>query len=145
MKVRPTSKNRSLIARKYAGASRAAAMLGNLDVKYGEKKVQARSYSKKNTTRKKAMNTSESIYKQEKAEKKKPVSIFKEEGVVRATTSPDPVPKAEPAAPKARETTNARILRIVTAARERLRGRGMPELDAEIDELIEEIKGWPQG
>ena len=136
MKARPTSKNRSLIARKYAGAARAAAMLGNLDVKHGEKKVQARSYSKKNTTRKKAMNTSESIYKQEKAEKKKPVSIFKEEGVVRATTSPDPVPKAEPAAPKARETTNARILRIVTAARERLRGRGMPELDAEIDELI---------
>ena len=92
------------------------------------------------------MNTSKSIYDEDKskAEKKKPVSIFKEEGIVRATTSPDPAPKPEPAAPKARETTNQRILRIVSSARERLRGRGMPELDAEIDELIEEIKGWGQ-
>ena len=40
------------------------------------------------------------------------------------------------------ETTNQRLLRVIRTARERLRGRGMPELDIELDELIEEIKGW---
>lgn len=49
----------------------------------------------------------------------------------------------EPDKPKPpSETKNERILRIIKLARERLRGRGSPELDVEVDELIAEVEGW---
>jgi hypothetical protein len=108
------------------------------------------------------MMTTKNIIKEppEKAKEEPPPPNFKEEGIVRATNKPEP-PHDNPATagylspaqaaakeagieinPAARETTNAKLLRVITIARERLRGRGMPELDIELDELIEEIRGW---
>ena len=67
---------------------------------------------------KRLMNTSTSIHKKEekKVEHKKEIS-----------------PPAE--------DQSAKILRILKSSRERLRGRGMPELDGEVDELISELEG----
>jgi hypothetical protein len=121
--------------------------------------------------RKKMMTTKNIIKEEEakKPEEKKDKSIFVEEGVKRAThkaetpwrspAEPVYLSPAEAAAKEVRETrpaaqaasvieppveeesSNQRLLRVIRTARERLRGRGMPELDVELDELIEEMKG----
>ena len=118
--------------------------------------------------------------KKEEPKPAKPTSIFKEEGVKRATHKSEPphdnpataayLSPAQAAAKEARDTLpaqrgaesppvvgalaeevegaekppkedlDARILRVLKTARVRLQGRGMPELDLEVDELIRELE-----
>ena len=62
--------------------------------------------------------------------------------VVSAAGKPGAAERADAPAPKAKpEDKDARLLRVLKTARERLQATGMPELDVEVDELIAELGG----
>lgn len=118
-----------LVALAAKQAARAARAKGKtLVAVFTEKDKQIRKKKEK-----KDMMTSKNIVKEPPKEVAAPKAPLQDE--------PQQLPAQPPGKPPG-ESDYQRAYRMLQEARERLRGRGMPELDIEIDSFLQQINSW---
>lgn len=88
------------------------------------------------------MNTTKNIIKEPSHKEEPKPAVEKPPVPAKEIPAPHIEGRAVINPPVEGESTNEKLLRILRNARERLRGRGMPELDVELDEQISEVEGW---